>query len=236
MAPYLPATPPSQPRSRRPSPAPSPTRRIADALARSALPGRAELLAGEPPAIADAAHNEAGARALAEALPALAAGRPVFGCLSVLADKDAGAIARGPGTGARRCVCTAADPGPAMGRPGSRATEAGELRGSSRPPESPVEEVPDPVAAVARTVGAGKRARRGGTVRRIALPSPVRMEREARSELLSMMGLVAAGGRGGDPGVLRARLSVRPALPLKSGDLTGGVSGDGGRSGYTAAP
>lgn len=124
---------------------------VADALAHAALPGRAEMLAGEPPAIADAAHNEAGAHALAEALPALAAGRPVFGCLSVLADKDAGAIAMALAPGLDRCVCTAADPGPAMGRPGSRATDAGELARLVSAAGIAVEEVPDPAAAVART-------------------------------------------------------------------------------------
>ncbi len=124
---------------------------VAGALAHAALPGRAELLAGEPPAIADAAHNEAGARALAEALPALAGGRPVFGCLSVLADKDAGAIAMALAPKLARCVCTAADPGPAMGRPGSRATDAEELARLVSTTGIAVEEVPDPAAAVART-------------------------------------------------------------------------------------
>jgi dihydrofolate synthase/folylpolyglutamate synthase len=133
---------------------------IADALAHAALPGRAELLAGEPPAIADAAHNEAGARALAEALPALAAGRPVIGCLSVLADKDAAAIAAALAPGLDACVCTAADPGPAMGRPGSRATDAEELARLVAAAGIAVEEVPDPTAAVARTTALA--AERGG--------------------------------------------------------------------------
>ncbi len=130
---------------------PSTDAAVADALAGAALPGRAELLAGEPPVIVDAAHNEAGARALAEALPALAAGRPVFACLSVLADKDAGAIATALAPGLDRCICTAADPGPAMGRPGSRAREAGELARLVAGAGIPVEEVPDPAVAVART-------------------------------------------------------------------------------------
>ncbi|MFN8113954.1 MAG: hypothetical protein U0R51_12250 [Solirubrobacterales bacterium] len=133
---------------------------IAEALAHAALPGRAELLAGDPPAIADAAHNEAGARALAEALPDLAAGRPVFGCLSVLADKDAAAIAAALAPGLDTCVCTAADPGPAMGRPGSRATDAGELARLVAAAGIPVEEVADPAAAVARTSALA--AERGG--------------------------------------------------------------------------
>jgi dihydrofolate synthase/folylpolyglutamate synthase len=125
---------------------------IADALAHAALPGRAELLAGEPPAIADAAHNEAGARALAEALPGLAADRPVIGCLSVLADKDAGAIATALAPALDLCVCTAAEPGPGLGRPGSGATDSGELTRLVTAAGIPAEEVPDPAAAVARTI------------------------------------------------------------------------------------
>ena len=38
--------------------------------------------------VLDAAHNPAGAAALAEALPAVAGGRPVIAALAVLADKD----------------------------------------------------------------------------------------------------------------------------------------------------
>ena len=134
------------------------------------------MLEGDPPAIVDAAHNEAGARALAEALPALAAGRPVVACLAVLADKDAAAIAAALAPALDGCVCTAADPGPAMGRPGSRALAAAELarlrrgggdrrRGRSR---SGSRREPD--------VGAGARAGRGGALRRFALPSQVRMD------------------------------------------------------------
>jgi len=131
--------------------APQPPVAVAGALAHAALPGRAEMLEGDPPAIADAAHNEAGARALAEALPALAAGRPVFGCLSVLADKDAAAIAAALAPALDGCVCTAADPGPAMGRPGSRAMEAAELARLVEAAGIAVEVEADPAAAVSRT-------------------------------------------------------------------------------------
>ncbi len=124
---------------------------IAAALGQAALPGRAEMLAGDPPWIADAAHNEAGARALTEALPGLAAGRPVFACLSILADKDAGAIAAALAPALDRCVCTAADPGPAMGRPGARALGAVELAGIVAAAGVEVEVESDPDAAVART-------------------------------------------------------------------------------------
>ncbi len=166
--------------------------RIAAVIRSARLSGRAELVDGDPPVIADAAHNEAGARALAEALPALAAGRTVFGCLSVLADKDAGAIVGALAPQLERVVCTAADPGPAMGRPGATAFDSGalaELAAEVRP-----ERRGDRRSGRGRRPDARActRSRRGRTLRRFALPSQVLMEREERSELLSMMGLVAA--------------------------------------------
>ena len=57
-----------------------------------AVPGRLERVADDPPTLLDVAHNPDGAAALAEALPELAAGRPVVACMAVLADKDARAM------------------------------------------------------------------------------------------------------------------------------------------------
>ena len=56
------------------------------------IPGRLERIAEHPPTFIDAAHNPDGAAALAEALPALSAGRRVVACLAILADKDAPAM------------------------------------------------------------------------------------------------------------------------------------------------
>ncbi len=56
---------------------------IREGLAGTGLPGRVERIPGEPPLLADAAHNEQGALALAEALPELTGGRPVVACISV---------------------------------------------------------------------------------------------------------------------------------------------------------
>jgi dihydrofolate synthase/folylpolyglutamate synthase len=134
--------------------------RIAAALAGAELPGRAELVEGDPPMLADAAHNEAGARALAEALPELAAGRPVIGCLSVLADKDAAGIARALAPWLAEAVCTAADPGPAMGRPGAKAFAASELSAVLATAGVSSEALPDPDRAIARTIELARR--RGG--------------------------------------------------------------------------
>jgi dihydrofolate synthase/folylpolyglutamate synthase len=121
-------------------------------LAAAALPGRVERIPGDPPLLADAAHNEQGALALAEALPALTDGRPVIGCLSVLADKDLGAIAAALGPRLEAAVCTAADPGPAMGRPGARAADPAALAAAFEGAGVSTETVADPAAAVARAV------------------------------------------------------------------------------------
>ena len=70
------------------------------------VPGRLELLADEPPVFIDAAHNPDGARALAEALPEVAGGRPVVALLAVLADKDAEGIVAALAPALDRVVCT----------------------------------------------------------------------------------------------------------------------------------
>jgi dihydrofolate synthase/folylpolyglutamate synthase len=62
---------------------------VANALERLDLPGRFELIEGDPPMIRDAAHNPDGAAALAEALQAEMGERPIIACLAVLGDKDA---------------------------------------------------------------------------------------------------------------------------------------------------
>jgi dihydrofolate synthase/folylpolyglutamate synthase len=125
---------------------------ITTGLASALLPGRAEALGGEPPLFADAAHNEQGARALAEALPGLAAGRPVFACLSMLDDKDREGILAALAPALAAAVCTAAEPGPAMGRPGATAADPAELAALLRADGVEAEVVADPAEAVARTL------------------------------------------------------------------------------------
>ena len=126
---------------------------IAAGLAAARLPGRAELLGGDPPLLADAAHNEQGARALAEALPALAGGRPVIACLSILADKDCPAIITALAPALAGAVCTAAEPGPAIGRPGAHAESPEELRRLLTAAGVESEVVRDPEGAVGRALG-----------------------------------------------------------------------------------
>jgi len=125
---------------------------LRDGLAAAALPGRAEVVAGEPPMIVDAAHNEPGARALVEALPGLAEGRPVFACLSILADKDVRGIVMALAPALERAVCTAAEPGPAMGRPGAHAANPKIVAEFLREAGVGAESIADPAEAVARTL------------------------------------------------------------------------------------
>ena len=80
--------------------------RVAEVAATLTVPGRLERLPVDPPAFIDVAHNPDGARALAEALPAVAEGRPVVCVLAVLADKDAAGIVAALAPALDRVVCT----------------------------------------------------------------------------------------------------------------------------------
>jgi dihydrofolate synthase/folylpolyglutamate synthase len=117
------------------------------------LRGRMEAIEGDPPIVVDAAHNPAGAAALAEALPAVAAGRPVIACMAVLADKDAAGVVGALAPVVEGVVATEvpAEVLEAAGRPGARALAAGELAQVAREAGlGCVEEVVDPAAAVDR--------------------------------------------------------------------------------------
>ncbi len=127
--------------------------RVRDVAAGLDLHGRMELVEGDPPTVLDAAHNPAGARALAEALPAVAAGRPVVGCLAVLADKDVAGVvgALAPVLGGVVATEIPAARLASAGRPGARTLDAGALaRAARRAGVGRVEQVDDPAAAVAR--------------------------------------------------------------------------------------
>jgi dihydrofolate synthase/folylpolyglutamate synthase len=93
------------------------------------VPGRLEPVAEQPPTYLDAAHNPAGAAALAESLPAVSAGKRVVACLAILADKDAAAMIAALAPALHRVVCTEL-PRKALeghGRPGARSRPAAEL-------------------------------------------------------------------------------------------------------------
>jgi len=93
------------------------------------VPGRLELIAADPPTYVDAAHNPAGAAALAESLPAVMGGKPVIACLAILADKDAAAMIAALAPVLERAICTEL-PVAALeghGRPGAHSRPAAEL-------------------------------------------------------------------------------------------------------------
>jgi dihydrofolate synthase/folylpolyglutamate synthase len=134
--------------------------RVAAVAAELVIPGRLERLGGNPPAFLDAAHNPQGAQALVEALPEIAAGRPVVACLAILADKDAPAMIQTLAPTLHRAVCTEPPiPVPADGpkcppqvdiSARRRGFEALDLAGACRDAGLPAEAETDFAAAVAR--------------------------------------------------------------------------------------
>jgi dihydrofolate synthase/folylpolyglutamate synthase len=115
----------------------------ADAIARGLAdvrwPGRLERVADD--VVLDCAHNAEGARALAEALPALAAGRPVALVTSIVRDKDAAAIL-GPVASQVAAVVATASHNP-------RSRPADELATAAAAHCARVHAVRDPRAALA---------------------------------------------------------------------------------------
>ena len=126
--------------------------RVAGAAAAVTVPGRLEKVAEHPPVFLDAAHNAAGATALARSLPPLAAGRRVVALLAVLADKDAAAMVAALAPVLDRAVCTEL-PASALeghGRPGARSRPAAELVAACAEAGLKAEAEPDFAAALAR--------------------------------------------------------------------------------------
>jgi dihydrofolate synthase/folylpolyglutamate synthase len=130
-------------------------REIAAQVAASVtVPGRLELIAERPSVFVDAAHNPAGAAALAESLPAVAEGKRVIACLAILADKDAGAMIEALAPVLERAVCTEL-PAAALeghGRPGARSRPAGELAAACGEAGLAAEAEPSFEAALRRAV------------------------------------------------------------------------------------
>jgi dihydrofolate synthase/folylpolyglutamate synthase len=129
--------------------------RIAAVARTIELPGRMQVLPGEPRLIIDAAHNPDGALALADALPDAAGGRPVVACLGMLADKDAmGFLATlAPRLDAVVCAELPAERLQRSGRPGARSLGAPRLAELARATGvGEVEVVTDPKAALRRTL------------------------------------------------------------------------------------
>lgn len=129
--------------------------RVRGVAAALELHGRMEVIESDPVVVLDAAHNPAGAAALAEALPSVAGGRPVIAALAVLADKDVRGVVRALAPVLAGVVATEipADRLAAAGRPGAKAFPTADLAQVAR--ESGigwVEEEVNPTAAVERAM------------------------------------------------------------------------------------
>jgi len=111
---------------------------VADVASWITVPGRMQVVGERPLTILDGAHNPSGVEALAAALP----DRRFVGVVSILDDKDAGAMLRALAPSCERLVCTAA-PSPRALPPATLASLAAQLGVRA-------EIVPDPRAALAR--------------------------------------------------------------------------------------
>ena len=129
------------------------------------LPGRMEVLPGDPPMVLDAAHNPPGAAALAEALPEVVDGAPIVACLALLADKDAARVLAALAPRVELAVCTElpVDLLANAGRPAARSLHAPRLAEAAAHAGIATEIVSEPVAAVRRAV-AEARARSGAAL------------------------------------------------------------------------
>jgi dihydrofolate synthase / folylpolyglutamate synthase len=133
---------------------------IERAVSELTIPGRAELVPGDPPLLFDAAHNPDGALALTELLSRLADKREIVCCLAVLADKDAEGIVEALASVCGSFVCTEV-PQEAIegsGRPSGRSYPASELAEICRQAGVAAEAIANPndAWARARTLALGR--------------------------------------------------------------------------------
>jgi dihydrofolate synthase/folylpolyglutamate synthase len=136
--------------------------RVREVAAGLALPGRMQLVGGDPPLVLDSAHNPDGARALAEALPEVAGDAPVFACIALLADKDAAGIigALVPRLALAVCAELPRERLARAGRPGAKPLAAATLAEVATAAGLDAEAIPEPRAAVRRALDAARE--RGG--------------------------------------------------------------------------
>ncbi len=119
-------------------PAPLPPEAVRAGLADVRWPGRLERVTGD--VLLDCAHNVEGAHALAAALPALAAGRPVALVISIVRDKDAAGILAALAPVVSTIIATqSANP---------RSLPAAELETFARPHAAQTKASADPILAL----------------------------------------------------------------------------------------
>ena len=126
--------------------------RIEQVTAGLELPGRLEVREGDPATVLDAAHNPDGARALAEALPEVADGRPVVACVALLEGKDAASVISALATAIVHVVCTELPPArlAGSGRPDTASIPAARLAELCAEAGIDADSVSDPESAVER--------------------------------------------------------------------------------------
>jgi dihydrofolate synthase / folylpolyglutamate synthase len=118
---------------------------LRDAVGGVSMPGRLELFPGHPDVLLDGAHNPAGMEAMVASLPAELAGRRPVAVVSVLGDKDAGAM-----VGALRGVVAEVV---ATRSSHARAVPSDALAARAREAGVPARAVEDPAAALAAARG-----------------------------------------------------------------------------------
>ncbi|HEU4980452.1 MAG TPA: cyanophycin synthetase [Solirubrobacterales bacterium] len=116
------------------------------------IPGRSQLVEGDPDVIYDAAHNPDGARALGRILPELSGGREIVCCIAILAEKDARSIigALAPVCAAFVCTQIPEEAIRGSGRPVGASHSAGDLAEVCRNAGAETEAAADPLEAWAR--------------------------------------------------------------------------------------
>jgi dihydrofolate synthase/folylpolyglutamate synthase len=129
--------------------------RVRAAAAAVEVPGRLQEVGRDPLTLLDGAHNPAGARALADALPELLSGRDLVLVLGILDDKDAAAMLAALLPLAREAVLTRSR------NPRSLSPATLETLARRVAPEVDLETAPDPAGALER---ARARAGPGGAV------------------------------------------------------------------------
>jgi dihydrofolate synthase / folylpolyglutamate synthase len=134
--------------------------------AKITVPGRLERIAEAPPVFLDAAHNPAGAKALARSLPAVAEGRRVVGCLAILADKDAASMAAVLAPALDRAVCTELPPAAleGHGRRGAHPRSAADIATACEAVGLRAEAEPDFEAALGRALALATEAPEGAVL------------------------------------------------------------------------
>ena len=159
------------------------------AIAGVRIPGRAELIPASP---GDLRRRPRPRRrpALFKLLPELTDGREVA-CCSLCSEKDAsGSCGRSRPRSPLRLHRDPAETMEGSGRPGGRSHPAGELADLCREAGVEAEAVRDPIVAWRRARGLAASAI-GSRSQPVATTFSLHIDREARGELLTMIGLVA---------------------------------------------